>query len=289
MNNNTLKVLEALQLSTEFLEKKGIESARTNAELLLAEIIGCNRLGLYLAFERPLNEDEKKTYREFIARRGKFEPLQYIIGNVEFYGLKFNVNENVLIPRPETEILVEKILELVNKGNHLSILDIGSGSGNISIALAKNIDSCSVTGLDISEDAVTVAAENCKLNNVEEKVKFLVQDVFKINNGTVQNKFDVIVSNPPYVANNEYSTLQEEIVKYEPKIALTDFSDGFNFYKEIIRKSGDLLNSGGYLFFEAALGQSDKIAGLMKEANFTNVNVVKDYSNIDRIIYGQLK
>ncbi len=289
MNNNTLKVLEALQLSTEFLEKKGIESARTNAELLLAEIIGCNRLGLYLAFERPLNEEEKKTYREYIARRGKFEPLQYIIGNVEFFGLKFNVNEKVLIPRQETEILVEKILELVDKENHLSILDIGSGSGNISIALAKNIDSCSVTGLDISEDAVTVAADNCKLNDVESKVKFLVQDVFKLKNDSVQNKFDVIVSNPPYVAEKEYATLQEEIVKYEPKIAVTDFSDGFNFYKEIIRKSEDLLNSGGFLFFEAALGQSEKIAGLMNDANFTNVNVVKDYSNIDRIIYGQLK
>jgi release factor glutamine methyltransferase len=288
-NSNTLKVLEALQLSTEFLEKKGIESARTNAELLLAEILGCNRLGLYLAFERPLNEDEKKTYREFIARRAKFEPLQYIVGSVEFFGLKFIVNEKVLIPRPETELLVENILNLVDTNKHLNILDIGSGSGNISIALAKNIEHCVVTGVDISEDAVLVAAQNSKLNNVESKVKFFVRDIYKFSNEPEQSKYDIIVSNPPYVGEKEYLTLQEEIVKYEPKIAVTDFSDGYNFYKEIISLSGDILNRGGYLFFEAAEGQSKKIIDILNDSKFTNVNCIKDYSQIDRIIYGQLK
>jgi release factor glutamine methyltransferase len=289
MNNNTLKVLEALQLSTEFLEKKGIESARTNAELLLADILGCSRLDLYLAFERPLNEIEKSKYREFISRRSKFEPLQYIIGKVEFYGYNFLVDKNVLIPRPETELLVEKITQIVDKNDHLNILDIGSGSGNISIALAKQIEQCSVIGIDISGEAVAVANKNCVQNEIENKVKFLVQDFFTIENGFKNQKFDLIVSNPPYVAEKEYTTLQEEIINYEPKIAVTDFSDGFNFYSAIIKKSNGMLNRGGYLFFEAALGQSEKIAASMKESNFVNVNVIQDYAKIDRIICGQLK
>ncbi len=152
-----LTVLESLELSSQFLEKKGIESARMNAELLLAHILECKRLDLYLRFNQPLNKIETDTYRDYITRRGNFEPYQYIVGDVEFYGLKFFVDKNVLIPRQETEILIDTIIEKYQKEEELKILDIGTGSGNIPISLAMNLPESKVISIDVSQDAI----KNC--------------------------------------------------------------------------------------------------------------------------------
>ena len=154
-----IKVLDAIVLSTEFLEKKGVESARMNAELLLAHILECQRLDLYLRYNQPLNKIETDTYRDYISRRGNFEPYQYIVGDVEFYGLKIFVDKNVLIPRQETEILIEKILEKYPKNEELKIFDIGTGSGNIPISLAVNLPESKVISIDISQDAIKVAEQ----------------------------------------------------------------------------------------------------------------------------------
>ena len=164
-----ITVLESINLSTQYLSEKGIESPRTNAELLLANIIGCKRLELYLSFDRPLGETELQKYREQIKRRGRFEPLQYITGKVEFYGLELKVNPSVLIPRPETELLVENILNQFSKEKEPIILDIGCGSGNIAIALAANLPAAKITSTDVSAEALKVAEENSERHNVSEQ------------------------------------------------------------------------------------------------------------------------
>ncbi|MBS3945915.1 MAG: peptide chain release factor N(5)-glutamine methyltransferase [Melioribacter sp.] len=279
-----LTVLSALTLASEYFEKKGITSPRTNAEILLANILNCKRLDLYLRFDQPLKETEVELYRQFIARRGKYEPVQYIVGNTEFYGLTIDVNPSVLIPRPETEILVETILNQLKVTVGTKILDIGSGSGNISIALGKNLPDAEITSLDISEEAIKLAQHNANKNNVC-NINFVNGSI--ISNGILSDQqFDIIVSNPPYVSIEEYPELQKEITMYEPVNAVTDNEDGLKFYKKISEFTMDRLVNGGSLFFEIGMGQSTHVSSIMTENGFHEINVVKDYQQIDRIIYG---
>jgi release factor glutamine methyltransferase len=279
-----LTVLNAITLATEYFEKKGIDSPRTNAEILLANILNCKRLDLYLRFDQPLKETEVELYRQFIARRGKFEPVQYIVGNTEFFGLTIDVNPSVLIPRPETEILVETILNKSNTMNGARILDIGSGSGNISIALGKNLPDAEIISLDISEEAINLAQHNANKNNVS-NIKFVNGSI--ISNGILSDQqFDIIVSNPPYVSIEEYPKLQKEITLYEPVNAVTDNEDGLKFYRKISEFSMERLIDGGSLFFEIGMGQLNDVSSIMKENGFKEINIVKDYQQIDRVIYG---
>lgn len=282
-----LTVLESIKLSTEYLQKKGIESPRTNAELLLSKILKCKRLDLYLAFERPLTEEETKLYRQFIKRRGQFEPLQYIVGSVEFYGIEFLVNPSVLIPRPETEILVETILEEADKSKNLKILDIGCGSGNISISLAKNLPNSEVVSIDLSDDALKIAQQNAEYNGVGSQIKFLKNDI-TVDSEFEYDKFDIVVSNPPYIAKEEFNLLKPELQNYEPKIALTDGSDGFSFYKIISSKAKNFLSSKGKLYFEVGQGQAETVKNIMKKELYSNINFKKDYLNIDRVVKGEM-
>jgi len=281
-----ITVLESINLSTQYLNQKGIESPRTNAELLLADILNCKRLDLYLSFERPLSEDEVQKYREHIKRRGNFEPLQYIIGKVEFYGLELKVNPSVLIPRPETELMVENILNQIPKEQKMIILDIGSGSGNIAIALAVNLPLSKIVSTDVSEKAVLVAKENSERHKVSERIKFVKHNILK-NDLSSFPMFDLVVSNPPYVSNKSYSTLQKEIKNFEPAIAVTDESDGYTFYREISAKISAKLKENGKLFFEVAQEQSEEVVEIMSKNNFRNIGVIKDYQEIDRIIFGE--
>lgn len=279
-----LTVLEAIKLSTEYLEKKGIESARTNAELLLAHILNCNRLDLYLKFDQPLKQNETDQYREYIARRGKFEPLQYITGTVYFFGLKLNVDPSVLIPRPETELLVETIIEQYKEIPNTKILDVGTGSGNIAIALAKYLENSSVISIDVNDAALNTAKQNAGLNDVR-NVEFIKKDI--LNNADFRGiVFDLIVSNPPYVSSEEYELLQKEITEYEPRNAVTDSEDGLKFYKGISEFASRNLTSGGRLFFEIGKGQSQAVADILTADGFTEIQIQKDYQQIDRIIYG---
>lgn len=228
-------VLEAINLSTNYLKNKGIDSPRINAELLLAKVLNCKRLDLYLSFDRPLVENELIIYRDFIKRRSKNEPLQYIVGSVEFYGLVFVVNSFVLIPRQETEILVETIINANKDRNNLKILDVGTGSGIIAICLAKYLNQAQVFAIDSSADALAVAKENAIANGVEEKINFIQHDI-NIDGINLGNDFDIVVSNPPYISNEEYPKLQPELRVYEPRIALTDDSDGFSFLKQLLKR-----------------------------------------------------
>lgn len=281
-----ITVLEAIKLSTEYLSKKGIDSPRINAELLLADIIKCKRLDLYLAFDRPLAEEELSKYRESIKRRASFEPLQYITGTVEFYGIELKVNPSVLIPRQETELLVENILKNFSKEANLLILDIGTGSGNIPIALAYYLPNAQITSTDISTEALTLAQENASNHNLSSRIRFMQQDILKEDIDKFP-LFDIMVSNPPYVSLESFSSLQREIKDYEPKVAVTDGSDGLSFYRVIIQKASPKIKRGGKLFFEIAQGQHDDVKDLMIKNNFSNIEVVKDYQNIERIISGE--
>ncbi len=283
-----LTVLDVLNKSTEYLEKKGIESPRMNAELLLADILKCKRLELYLMYDRPLTEKELTEYREYLKRRSTFEPAQYIIGTDEFYGLEFKVSPAVLIPRPETEILVETVINSVSKEDELQIMDIGSGSGNISIAIALNLPNAYVTGIEISESAIVVAEENLKKYDLNKRVSFLNYDILSLNRDEFSD-FDIIVSNPPYVSKEDYGKVQKEILNYEPNIAVTDFHDGYKFYREIISLTAQVLKPNGKIFLEIAQGQSKKISEFMKENNFKEISIVQDYQKIDRVIYGVKK
>lgn len=279
-------VLEIINLSTGYLKDKGIESPRINAELLLAKVLNCKRLDLYLAFDRPLIENELAIYRDFLKRRSKNEPLQYIVGSVEFYGLEFIVNRSVLIPRQETEILVETIINENKERENLKILDIGTGSGIIAVCLAKYLNQPKIFAVDTSAEALAVAKENAKVNQVEEKINFVQQD---INDDVLSlgNEFDIVVSNPPYISNEEFSKLEPELRIYEPRVALTDNSDGFSFYKTIVRKSNTLLKDNGKIYFEVGQGQYSQVKDILAQDNFNNINIHKDYLNIERVVYGE--
>lgn len=283
-----ITVLESINLSTQYLHQKGIESPRTNAELLLADILGCKRLDLYLSFDKPLGDEEKEKYRNFIKRRGNFEPLQYLTGKVEFYGLEFIINSAVLIPRPETELLVENILKHTEKGKEITVLDIGCGSGNIGIALAKNLPLSKVVCTDISIQALEIAKENLQRHKVSDKITFIKHDILKedLNNF---NDFDIIVSNPPYVSMESFSLLQKEIRDYEPRLAVIDEGDGYTFFKEISMKAAKKLKESGKLFFEVGQGQSAEVKEILRSNHFNNITVIADYQNIDRVIIGEIK
>ncbi len=281
-------ILEIINLSTDYLNDKGVESPRINAELMLAHLLNCKRLDLYLKFDQPLKEEELVVYRELLKRRGRREPLQYIVGNVEFYGLEFKVNPSVLIPRQETEILVETVIENSDKVEQLKILDIGTGSGNIAVSILKHLINSKVWGIDSSNEALKIAEENSKINSVEDRTFYLQKNIlngFEIE----ESDFDIIVSNPPYISKNDYNDLLPELKDYEPVSALTDEKDGLTFYKEISAKTNELLKSGGKIFFEVGQGQHNEVKNILEKNNFINIKVIKDYSNIERVVYGELK
>lgn len=283
-----ITVLEALNLSTEYLNKKGIESARLNAELMLAHILNCKRLQLYLMFDRPLDESELSVYREFLARRAKREPLQYILGEVEFYNIKLKVNPDVLIPRSETELLVEKIIKDFSDKSEFKFLDIGIGSGNISIALLVNLPNSAGIGIDVSDSALALASSNAEANSVKARLELIHFDILK-DDIQLLGKFDAVISNPPYVSSEDFETLETELKVYEPQIALTDFYNGLTFYRKIISIADTLLKENGKVYFEIGKGQSNEIITLMENKLINNINIIKDYQGIDRIICGELK
>lgn len=281
-------VLDIIKSSTELLAKKNIANPRLNVELMLCEVLDCDRVKLYLDFEKPLTKNELDLYREWFKRRLNHEPLQYITGHAYFYGHRFKVNEHVLIPRQETEILVEKVLDDIknNPKESLSILEIGTGSGCISIALGKKLDELgmkyNIVAIDISKEALDIAAYNLeKIEGSNEKISFVEKDIFEID--TFNKDIDYIVSNPPYIPYTEFEGLNEEVNKYEPTISLTDYKDGLTFYKKILGLYSSPVITGK-LFFEIAYNQKKNLENLLK--HFPNITgkFFKDYSDNDRVL-----
>lgn len=281
-------VLDIIKSSTELLAKKNIANPRLNVELMLCEVLDCDRVKLYLDFEKPLTKNELDLYREWFKRRLNHEPLQYITGHAYFYGYRFKVNEQVLIPRQETEILVEKVLEDIKKNpkENLSILEIGTGSGCISIAIGKKLDELgmkyNIVAIDISKEALDVAAYNLdKIEGSNEKISFVEKDIFEID--TFNKDIDYIVSNPPYIPYAEFEGLNEEVNKYEPTISLTDYKDGLTFYKKILGLYSSPVITGK-LFFEIAYNQKKNLENLLKDFPNVTGKFFKDYSDNDRVL-----
>jgi len=293
------RVSEVLYEATRKLRKRRIPEARIDADILLAHVLKIERAEIYLNPDYELDRKELSTYEKLIERRLKREPVAFIVGHKEFLGFRFFLNKDVLIPRPETEILVEKVIEkarnIINlrssgrgKDNFITILDLCTGSGNIAISLAKNIEFCKVYASDISKAAMQVARINARFHNVEGKVEMLFGDLFSPLEKVKENIiFDFIVSNPPYVKSTELPWLQPE-VKKEPLSALDGGEDGLDFYRHIIPEVPRYLLGGGYLIMEVGDGQGESVMSLMRrEKQFSVPELVKDYSGLDRVVIAQ--
>jgi len=257
-------------------EKNDITSPKQNAETIISHVLKVKRLDIYLQPEKEISDVQLNTILEITSRRKKYEPLQYILGETEFYGYKIIVNKRVLIPRPETELLVEKIINEEKKAS--SMLEIGTGSGAIVIALAKNLDNIKIDAIDILKDVLKIAEQNAKLNNVE--INFFQSDIFK----NVSEKYNIILSNPPYISQTDYEQLPVEIKDFEPKSALQAMNNGLYFYKEILKYAKEHLTKSGKIYFEIGYDQAKKITEIAKENGFSNIQVFKDLNGFDRIM-----
>jgi release factor glutamine methyltransferase len=280
-----LTILEIINKTTKFFKQKDIENPRLNAERLLAALLEIDRVQLYLQYDRLMSKKETELFRDFVRRRAEYEPLQYIIGETEFMGLNFKVTPAVLIPRPETEMLIEKILLLrdIQSFPNPTVWDIGTGSGCIAVALAHYWPECKIIASDISEDSLSLAEENASLNDVKNKIQFLKHDILMdpVDSST---QADIIVSNPPYVSLEEYKNLGDEIRLFEPKIALTDDSEGLTFYERIFSliENG---HRGKFILVEMSGTQKEKIIQIAGKYNFADLNVFKDLNNLSRILH----
>jgi len=273
-------VLELLNLGSGYLEQQGCPTPRLDAEVLLCHVLNMDRVQLYVNFDRPLEVSEIDQYRYLIGWRGRRVPVSYLLGKREFYSKEFKVTRDVLIPRPETEILVEQAIKLVQPFIMPRVIDLGTGSGVIAVSLALQISEIQVLAADISSQALAVAQENATLLGVEEKITFLQSDLFqKIPN----DKYHLICSNPPYIPTKDLSTLEPE-VRLEPKIALDGGIDGLDFYRRIIAQAPEYLISGGHLVLEIGWDQGAKVIELGRTAGFVNCQIIPDYAGKDRVV-----
>ena len=250
------------------------------AELVYSHVLNCGRLSLYLNKEARLDRDKSAQVSRILKRRIMGEPLQYILGSCEFMGLEFKTDQRALIPRPETEILVESAIAELKAEDKVSpeILDLGTGSGCIAVSIAKLLPRAFVWAIDISDEALQLAGENARLNKVE--VKFLRMDLFS---GLKNKKFDLIISNPPYISAGELAGLAKEI-SFEPVLALAAGIDGLDFYRSIISRSTVHLRNNGLLAFEVGSGQAKAVRVMLEEKNFSDIKIIKDYNNIQRAV-----
>jgi release factor glutamine methyltransferase len=281
-------VLELLNLARDHLGKNGVEQPRLDSEILLCEVTGKKRLDLYLDYNQPLTDNEVDLFREYIRQRASRKPVQYIIGETEFFGLKFKVNEDVLIPRPETELMVEKIIDHVDRNSllysgEIVIFDMCTGSGCIAVSLAKKVGGTRVYASDISKKALEVAAENVGNNSVESKITFLHGDLEQAFGDEAVPRADILVSNPPYVSEADWAGLAPEVAECEPRGALYGGADGLDILRRIVPAGLDLLKEGGSIFLEIGWKQDSEVEKLLNEAGYTEVEFFDDLSGIRRI------
>lgn len=260
------------------LEKAGIQEAALDARLLLEEVCGTDRNTLLVHGDRAVTEEEETQFRIFIERRSTHEPLQQITGWQEFMGLRFSVTEDVLVPRQDTETLVEEVMRYLRDG--MEILDVCTGSGCILLSLLRYSNGCRGVGCDISEKALAVAGQNAKELGIS--AQFIQSDLFE----SIEGRFEYIVSNPPYIRKDMIPTLMEEVRDHEPLIALDGGEDGLDFYRKITREATEHLYSGGMLFFEIGYDQGEAVKLLMEEEGYKEVTVSQDLAGLDRVVYG---
>ncbi len=273
---------------TGYLTEKKIDDARLTMELLLSAVLQTARIQLYTNFDKPLAEDELTRLKSFLQRRLNREPLQYILGSTEFMGLSFRVTPDVLIPRPETELLVEETTKALKaqfgSEQPLRIADLGTGSGCIAVSLAKALPNAEIIAADISEAALTVARSNAERNGVLERIVFTQWDLMSDDHTPIPTDCHCIVSNPPYISQEEFRLVSREVKDFEPAVALTDAKDGLSFYPAIAAVAKSVLVPNGILAVEHAFDQSDNVRRILESNGFRIHSIVPDYQKIPRHI-----
>ena len=276
-----MTVLQVLQSSTEYLKKHKIENPRLNAEHLLAHVLGRKRIELYLDFERKLTETELGPLRELVKRRSEGEPLQHLLGTVEFCGLNFLCDKRALVPRPETEQLVELVeSKIVNR--ELRIVDVGTGSGVIALSLAAKFPEAKILAVDVSDDALALAQENASRLNLTGRVRFLKSRLLE----NVEGALDLIVANLPYVSTQDRHTLSREVLR-DPEIALFAGARGDELVHELIADAPSRLRPGGMLALEIGLGQRDAFLSALAEKNYRDICSKNDYNGVTRFLFAR--
>lgn len=286
MTRDMATVLEIIKKTTEFLAAKSVENPRLNAELLVGHGLGLKRMALYLQFERVLSESELEKIRPLVKRRGQREPLQYIVGETEFFGLKLKTDRRALIPRPETEYLTELIVSRFSNTAPSRILDLGTGSGALALALARQFGDAQVTGVDLSADALALAAENAVQNGLEGRVNWILSDWFTALPAGAT--FDLIVANPPYLTAEETADSATEVRAHEPFHALTGAGpDGLGDLSAIVSVSPQFLASGGLLALETGIAQHAALLELIAQVGLTDGESVQDLTGRNRYVFAR--
>jgi len=276
-----LSVLEIIKRTTGFFEQRGVESPRLNAELLIGHALGLKRMQLYLQFERPLTEAELEKIRPLVKRRGGREPLQYIMGETEFFGLKLKVDRRALIPRPETERLIELVVQHFTSPP-ATVLDLGTGSGAIALALAKAWPEAGVTAVDKSEEALALARENAEACALAGRVKFMSSDWFA--GLPAGEKFDLVVANPPYLSDEETAATQPEVKDFEPRMALSAGTNNTADLERIIRAARPHLTAGGLLVCETGIAQHQALVALATALGYARTESLRDLTGRERYL-----
>ncbi len=271
---------EAFLMGMQKLKEAEIGEAQLDARILLEEVCGTDHNTLLCHGDREVSEAEEEQYRKALEQRAVHVPLQHLLGYQDFMGLRFQVNEYVLIPRQDTEILVEEAMRYLHDG--MRILDLCTGSGCILLSLLHYSNDCEGVGVDISQEALQVAAQNAELLGI--KADFLKSDLYE----KVTGKFDLLVSNPPYIERKVIPTLMEEVREYDPYIALDGGEDGLDFYRRIIGGAQDYLKRGGQILMEIGSGQAKAVSELLREAGFKEIDVCRDFAGLDRVVSGRL-
>jgi release factor glutamine methyltransferase len=278
---DTLPLLEVLRATERYLAERGVANPRLNAEHLLAHALGLKRMELYLQFDRALTESERAPLRDLVKRRGAREPLQHVLGTAEFHGRAFTCDQRALVPRPETEQLVELALEILHPHPAPTLLDIGTGSSVIALTLALELPSATVHATDLWPDALALAAENAARHALTDRIVFHQADLLPPG-GT---KFDLIIANLPYIPADEIPSLSPE-VRHDPVTALDGGSDGLDLIRRLIGTAPDHLAPAGALLLEIGAGQAQTVGGLLSARKFRDISVRPDYQNIPRFAVG---
>ncbi len=280
-----------LKAGTEKLTEANIVTAGLDAEVLLYNLLDVERAYLYMYREKEVSKKIQEKFWVGIEKRAKHMPIQYIVNRQEFMGLDFWVEEGILIPRADTEILVEKVINIYKNNYHpdmVKIMDIGTGSGAIAVSLAKYIDNCLITAIDICPNALKVAAKNANIHKVKNKIEFYLGDLFSpIDKYDEYKTYDFIISNPPYISKSEINALESGVKNYEPHLALDGGDDGLDYYRKITSKAGDFLKEHGWLLFEIGYNQEKDVSEILNINGFRNIVVLKDLAGLDRVVLGR--
>ena len=284
-DNNQLTIIDLIKHGQNFLQKNGFSNSNHEIERLLCDLLNYNRSDLYIRSNEKVSNNQINQLSDWINQRINRKPLQYITGYTEFYGNKISVSPNVLIPRPETERVVDVALDCIKEFRKPKILDVGTGSGCISIAIAKKRRDADILSIDISEEALSKAIYNAKLNNVN-SITFSKTDFL---NEFPKEHFDLIISNPPYISKNEMETIMTDVKNFEPDIALTDNDDGLEFYRRFCDISNKLMNRKSFMILEVGLGQHPlKVHNIFSLAGFNKLELIPDYNNDLRVLKIQI-